>query len=157
MNQNLEEIVVNKLIERGWHISFAESCTAGLAAARLVNVPNVSGVFDASVVTYANAAKVSYLGVSEMTIAQWGVVSEQVALEMALGVANANRAEVGVGISGIAGPGGGSDRKPVGMVCFGFKIGEESFAATYQFGDLGRDRVRSEAVEFVFKTLAERL
>ncbi len=157
MKQTLEEIVVNKLMERAWRISFAESCTAGLASARLVNVANASKVFDASFVTYANKAKISYLGVSEMSIDHFGVVSEQVALEMALGAAKANDAEVGVGISGIAGPGGGSEKKPVGMVCFGFKIGEESFSATCQFGDLGRERVRAEAVEFVFKTLVEKL
>lgn len=155
--QTLEEIVVEKLMKRGWHISFAESCTAGLAAARLVNVPSASGVFDASFVTYANEAKIAYLGVSEMSIAQWGVVSEQVALEMAIGVAKANHAEVGIGISGVAGPSGGSANKPLGMVCFGFKIGEDIFSATCQFGAIGRNEVRAAAVEYVYKILAEKL
>ncbi|MBQ7095650.1 MAG: CinA family protein [Clostridia bacterium] len=144
-------------MERGWHISFAESCTAGLASARLVNVPNASKVFDASVVTYANEAKVSYLGVSEETIVQYGVVSEQVAIEMAKGVAKANSAEVGIGISGIAGPGGGTESKPVGMVCFGFIIGEELFSSTCYFGPIGREKVRNHAVEYVFETLCQKL
>lgn len=156
-NKSLEEIVVDALIERGWHISFAESCTAGLASARLVNVANASKVFDASVVTYANEAKVSYLGVSEETIAQYGVVSEQVAMEMAKGVAKANSAEVGVGISGIAGPGGGTETKPVGMVCFGFLIDDEVFSATCYFGAIGRAQVRAKAVEYAFEFLAKKL
>ncbi|MDD6981403.1 MAG: CinA family protein, partial [Clostridia bacterium] len=72
--QSPEERVVARLIERGQHISFAESCTAGLCAARLVNVANASRVFDASFVTYANEAKIKYLGVSADTIAKYGVV-----------------------------------------------------------------------------------
>jgi len=154
---NKEETLVSILMEKGYHIVFAESCTAGLAAARLVNVPNASKVFDASVVTYANEAKVSYLGVSEETIAQYGVVSEQVAMEMAKGVAKVNSAEVGVGISGIAGPGGGTESKPVGMVCFGFLIGDEAFSATCRFGAIGRAQVRAKAVEYVFDFLAQKL
>ena len=151
------ELIVEKLKRRGWHITFAESCTAGLCAATLVDVPCVSEVFDASVVTYANEAKIAYLGVSADSIAQWGVVSEEVALEMAKGVAKANAAEVGIGISGIAGPGGGSEKKPVGMVCFGFYIDGKSFAQTCQFGNIGRRKVREAAVEFVFKTLADKI
>lgn len=153
----IEEIVVDSLIKRGWHISFAESCTGGLASARLVDVPNASKVFDASVITYANEAKISYLGVLEESIRQYGVVSEQVALEMAKGVAKANGAEVGVGISGIAGPSGGSDEKPVGMVCFGFIIGEKAFSATCYFGSIGREKVRNSAVDYVFETLLKNL
>lgn len=156
-NKSLEEVVVDSLIERNWHISFAESCTAGLAAARLVNVPNASRVFDASVITYANEAKISYLGVSDETIGRYGVVSEQVALEMAKGAAKVNSAEVGVGISGIAGPGGGSDTKPVGMVCFGFVIGDEVFSKTCRFGAIGRAEVRNKAVEYVFELLSKKL
>ncbi|MBQ9122302.1 MAG: CinA family protein, partial [Lachnospiraceae bacterium] len=95
--------VVNKLIERNWTISFAESCTGGLAAARLVSVPDASKVFAASVVTYANEAKVKYVDVDPEIIKRFGVVSDEVALSMAKGVAKANEAQVGVGISGIAG------------------------------------------------------
>ena len=106
--------VVKILKEHGWHITFAESCTGGLACAELVGVPDASWVLDASFVTYANEAKINYLGVPESLIRDHGVVSEQVAGEMARGAALANSAEVGVGISGIAGPSGGSAEKPVG-------------------------------------------
>lgn len=157
MEQTLEERVVNLLGERGFHISFAESCTAGLCSARLVNVPNASGVFDAGIVTYANEAKVRHLGVSEATIKSCGVVSEAVAGEMARGVAMSEGAEVGVGISGIAGPTGGTAKKPVGMVCFGFWINGVLTTNTVQFGDIGRNRVRAAAVEYVYETLCSLL
>lgn len=153
MELPLEEIVVKKLMECGFHISFAESCTAGLCAARLVNVPSASAVFDSSVVTYANAAKVRLIGVKESTIEAYGVVSEAVAGEMAAGVAKSEGAEVGVGISGIAGPTGATETKPIGMVCFGFYVNGALTTSTMQFGDLGRNNVRAAAVEYVYEQL----
>lgn len=150
-----EESLVYKLIEKGMHIAFAESCTAGLCAARLVNVPDASKVLDVSFVTYANEAKMRYLGVSADTIEKYGVVSEQVACEMACGAAKAAKAEVGVGISGIAGPGGGTKAKPVGTVCFGFYINGISYTYTEHFGDIGRNEVRSASCDFVYDKLNE--
>ena len=155
--RTLEEHVVSLLQKRGFHISFAESCTGGLCSARLVSVASASAVFDAGVVTYANEAKVKYLGVKQDTIESYGVVSEPVAGQMAEGVAKAQNAEVGVGVSGIAGPAGGTATKPVGMVCFGFYVDGELTTVTKQFGDLGRNVVREAATEFVFETLAELL
>lgn len=152
-----ERSVVDKLIAKGWTISFAESCTGGLAAARLVSVPDASKVFEASVVTYANEAKIKYVGVNIDAIMEYGVVSEQVALEMAKGVADANGAQVGVGISGIAGPTGATATKPIGMVCFGFVIGEKAFSRTCYFGDVGRDAVRFAAVDYVYEVLNQEL
>lgn len=151
------EWVVRRLKERGWHISFAESCTGGLCAARLVSVPDASWVLDASHVTYANGAKISYLGVSEQSIAACGVVSEEVARQMAEGVAQRNGAEVGVGVSGIAGPGGGREKKPVGTVCFGFYINGDIISYTKHFGNIGRNEVREASADFVYKTLVELL
>lgn len=150
-----EESLVYKLIEKGMHIAFAESCTAGLCAARLVNVPDASKVLDVSFVTYANEAKMRYLGVSADTIEKYGVVSEQAACEMAHGVANAAKAEAGVGISGIAGPGGGTKAKPVGTVCFGFCINGKSYTYTEHFGDIGRNEVRRASCDFVYEKLKE--
>ena len=156
-HKSTEKIVVDLLKANNWHISFAESCTGGLAVARLVSVPDASWVLDASVVTYANEAKISYLGVSPETINDYGVVSEQVALEMAMGVAKNNQAEVGVGISGIAGPGGGTDTKPVGMVCFGFYVNGDVYSFTKYFGSIGRNQVREASVDFVYETLVNLL
>ena len=157
MDLSQEELVVSRLIERGLHIAFAESCTAGLCAARLVNVANASRVLDVSFVTYANEAKVTYLGVSPESISAYGVVSEQVAAEMARGVAKTAGADVGVGISGIAGPSGGSPEKPVGTVCFGFSFAGTVQTYTKHFGDLGRQNVRLASCDFVFDTLCRLL
>lgn len=153
----LEEQVVDKLIEKGYHISFAESCTGGLCCGNLVNVTNASKVLDVSFVTYANEAKINFIGVSADTILAHGVVSEEVAYEMAKGVAEAAKSEIGVGITGVAGPGGGTAKKPVGMVCFGFYVNGDVTTYTMQFGEIGRNQVRKSSVEFVFQKLLELL
>ena len=138
-------------------ITFAESCTGGLAAARLVGLPSSSAVFHESFVTYANEAKILRLGVSPEIIARFGVVSEQVAAQMAQGAAKTAKADVAVGISGIAGPDGGTPDKPVGTVCFGFYVNGDIQTATMRFGDPGRNTVREKSVDFVFETLAKLL
>jgi PncC family amidohydrolase len=153
----LEEKVVDKLIELGYRISFAESCTGGLCCGNLVNVTNASKVLDVSFTTYANEAKIEFLGVKPDTILSNGVVSEQVAYEMALGVSKVAKSQVGVGVTGVAGPGGGTEKKPVGMVCFGFCINGEVKTYTQQFGEIGRNQVRKSSVEFVFEKLLELL
>ena len=147
------EKVVQKLISKGYHISFSESCTGGLAAATLVSVSDASKVFNESFVTYANAAKVHYLGVNQKTIDTFGVVSEEVAKEMSVGTAKETNSEIAVGISGIAGPTGGTETKPVGMVCFGFYINGKVYTYTQYFGNIGRNKVRQKAVNFVYSTL----
>lgn len=148
-----ETKLVNQLIEKGFHIACAESCTGGLLCGRIVNVPNASAVLDSSFVTYANEAKMKYLGVREDTIAEYGVVSEAVAGQMAAGVASECGAQVGVATSGIAGPAGGTATKPVGMVCFGFWIDGKLTTVTKQFGDIGRNQVRESAVRYALEQL----
>ena len=148
-----EEKVVKLLIEKGYHISFAESCTAGLCSAKLVNVAAASKVLDVSFTTYDKEAKLQYHGVSEETIKRVGVVSEEVAFEMAKGVAKEAKSEVGVGVTGIAGPTGGTDKKPVGTVCFGFCINGDVKTYTKHFGNIGRQNVRNASSDFVFETL----
>lgn len=152
---DLEEKAVKILIEKNWHISFAESCTGGLAAAALVSVADASKVLDVSFVTYANEAKMKYLGVERQAIDAFGVVSEEVACQMAEGVAKEAGSEVGVGITGVAGPGGGTPAKPVGMVCFGFYIKGLVYTDTVQFGEIGRNAVRKQSVLHVYKRLGE--
>ena len=155
MNKN--EQLINILIEKGYTIAFAESCTGGLCAANLISVANASSVINESFVTYANEAKIKYLGVNPSTINKYGVVSEEVAKEMAEGVAIAANSNIGVGVSGIAGPTGGTKNKPVGMVCFGFTINGKTTTKTQYFGEIGRNNVRNKSVEFVFETLIELL
>lgn len=154
---NIEDRAVELLIKAGYHISFAESCTAGLAAGKLVNVPDASKVLDVSFITYANEAKIKYLGVEEETIKAHGVVSEEVAREMALGVSREAGAEVGVGITGIAGPSGGVPGKPVGTVCFGIATLGEVYTWREEFGNLGRNVVRDASVKFCYDRLVELL
>ena len=145
------------LLQKRQVLSLAESCTGGGAAARLVNVPSASWVLDGSFVTYAEEAKARLAGVRPETIRKYGVVSEPVAEEMAEGCARAMQSEVGVGITGVAGPEGGADMTPVGMVCFGFRLPDRTITATRHFGNIGRNQVREECIRFVFDTLAEEL
>ena len=144
-------------MERGWHIAFAESCTAGLCAARLVDVPDASRVLDVSFVTYAESAKTEYLAVSPETIERYGVVSEEVAAAMARGCAARAGCEVAVGVTGFAGPSGGTDKAPVGTVCFGFSVGGAVTTVTRHFGAVGRAGVRAAATDFVFARLCQML
>ncbi len=154
---DIEYKVVEKLIEKGYHITFSESCTAGLACAKLVNVPDASKVLNVSFTTYADDAKVKYLGVDPETIRDFGVVSEEVAAEMALGAAKNTGSEVGVGITGIAGPSGAVPGKPVGTVCFGIAINGEVYTWRQEFGALGRNVVRDVSVNFCYDRLVELL
>ena len=154
---DIEYKVVEKLIEKGYHITFSESCTAGLACAKLVNVPDASKVLNVSFTTYADEAKVKYLGVDPETIRDFGVVSEEVAAEMALGAAKKTGSEVGVGITGIAGPSGAVPGKPVGTVCFGIAINGEVYTWRQEFGALGRNVVRDVSVNFCYDRLVELL
>ena len=149
--------LVNKLIEMKYHISFCESCTGGLCASKIVEVPSASYVINESIVTYSNDAKMKYLGVKENTIEKYGVVSEEVTREMVKGLHTLTNSEVCVSISGIAGPTGGTETKPVGMVCFGLKINDDIYTFTSYFGDLGRNVVREKSVEFIFSKIIELL
>lgn len=152
-----QEELVKILIERGYTISFAESCTGGKMAGTIVDVADASKVFNASFVTYSNEAKMKYVNVSKKTLEAFGAVSEQTAKEMAEGVAMANQADIGVGITGIAGPGGGTEEKPVGTVCFGYCIQGNTQTETIHFGAPGRNTVREKSVEHVLDVLIKRL
>ncbi len=153
----LAQKTVQKLIDKKYHISFAESCTGGLCCATLVGIADASRVLDVSLTTYANEAKIKHLAVEEKIINKFGVVSEEVAAQMCAGVAKFAGSQVGVGITGVAGPGGGTAKKPVGMVCFGFYINGKIETYTKQFGALGRNNVRNASVKFVFQKLNELL
>jgi len=154
---NLEEKLVDILIERKYHITFAESATGGMCAARLINVANASKVLNESLVTYADEAKMKYLNVKKETIDKYNVVSEEVAYEMASGAALNTNSNIAASVTGVAGPTGGTDLIPVGMVCFGFCINGKVYTKTQKFGNLGRNIVRQKACDFVFETLLELL
>ena len=131
--RGLEEVVGDLLRERGLSIAVAESCTGGLLASRLTDVAGSSDYFDRGVVCYSNDAKTEWLGVSPDLLAAHGAVSEPVAQAMADGVRQRARSGVGVGITGIAGPGGGTPEKPVGMVCIAVVTPVQQQVRTFQF------------------------
>lgn len=152
---------VAHLLERakakGVMIATAESCTGGMVAAALTDIPGSSAVMERGFVTYTNAAKVQMLGVSETTLAQFGAVSEPVAREMADGALLQSAAGLTVSITGIAGP-GGSEHKPEGRVCFGLAAtGRPTCTETIEFGALGRETVRREARDHALAMLASAL
>lgn len=127
----------------GVMIATAESCTGGMVAAALTDIPGSSDVVDCGFVTYSNAAKAQMLGVKADTLAAHGAVSEPVAREMADGALARSQAGLAVAITGIAGP-GGSEHKPEGRVCFGLaRAGHPTFTETVDFGALGRAEVRA--------------
>lgn len=153
----MEEELINLLIEKNLHVTTAESCTGGMVSSTLVGVANASKVFDVAYVTYANDAKIEYLGVNPHTIEKFGVVSEEVTHEMALGAMMEAQADMSLCTSGIAGPTGGTARKPVGMVCFGIGLKGKAYTFTEYFGDIGRNNVRQKAVDFVITKAIELL
>lgn len=141
--QSLEEVVGQLLTSRGLHIAMAESCTGGLATSRLTDVSGSSAYVEQSVVVYSNRAKTALLDVSEALIAAHGAVSEPVALQMATGIRARAGVDVGVGITGVAGPTGGTSEKPVGTVCIAVS-GPETTVRTFRFLG-GRETVKNFA------------
>ncbi|MBO9408144.1 CinA family protein [Shimia sp. R9_1] len=125
-------------------IATAESCTGGMVAAALTDIPGSSATFERGFVTYTNQAKVEMLAVAQATLDAVGAVSEEVAREMALGALAHSAADLAVSITGIAGP-GGSEFKPEGRVCFGIASATGCKTETIEFGALGRENVRKAA------------
>lgn len=139
----------------GKTIATAESCTGGMIAALLTEIPGSSDVFSYGFVTYSNEAKAELLGVSEDILQSVGAVSAETALAMASGARNSNGADVAVAVTGIAGPSGGSDEKPVGTVFLAIAAGEElgSFVEKFEFGDIGRAKIRRETTKEALEML----
>jgi competence/damage-inducible protein cinA C-terminal domain len=141
----LEMSVVNLLEKNELTISTAESCTGGLLAGRLINVPGVSDVYKEGFITYTNKAKRKTLGVNKSTLKKYGAVSEQTAKEMAVGAALAADTDISISVTGIAGPDGGTNEKPVGLVYIGVCIRDMVHVEEFRFsGD--RANVREQTV-----------
>ena len=152
----LEEEIVKKLLEKQYTVTTAESCTGGLLAGRILNVPGASSVYNEGHITYSNEAKERLLGVSHETLVRYGAVSRQTAEEMARGAARAAKAEIGLSTTGIAGPGGGTKEKPVGLIYVGCGIGTETYVKECRFHGT-REENRNAAVEAALKLLEENL
>lgn len=138
-------------------ITTAESCTGGGISAAITDIAGSSAWFDRAFITYSNEAKMEMLGVLATTLEQFGAVSENVVLEMVRGALNNSRANIGVAISGIAGPSGGTDLKPVGTVCFAWadQLGWQKVETQCFAGD--RSQVRQQAIEHALKVLYKEL
>lgn len=119
---SLDEVVSKILVEKNLKIAVAESCTGGMVSASLINYPGISSVFMEGLITYSNEAKMERLGVKKETLDKFGAVSEETAIEMAQGVCKKFNTNVGVSTTGVAGPGGGTDEKPIGLVYIGVCI-----------------------------------
>ena len=151
-------VLGDALRSKGWTVSSAESCTGGGVAFAFTSVAGSSDWFNQSWVTYSNDAKRSVLGVTEQTLKEYGAVSKQTVKEMAEGVRRNSGAQLVVTVSGIAGPGGGSADKPVGLVWFGLaQAGKPTRTVSRTFGDVGRERVRALTVEQALKLLIDAL
>ena len=145
--------VVAAATGRGWTVATAESCTGGLVAGALTAVAGSSAVVDRGFVTYSNAAKSEMLGVPPETIEAHGAVSEPVARAMAAGARVTAGVDLAVAITGIAGPGGGSADKPVGLVHFGCAGPDGVVHEVRRFGNIGREQVRLESVRLALGLL----
>lgn len=149
--------LVERLQGIGKTLALAESCTAGLAAGALGDVPGVSAVLRGGIVAYANEVKVGQLGVGQALLKAEGAVSESVAAAMAVGAAARLGADLGGAITGVAGPDGGTPDKPVGTVCFALASRGEAMAWTRRIPDLGREFIRRRAVAELFAALIRHL
>ncbi len=153
--KTLEEATVYFLRRKGLTLALAESCTGGLCAARIVNVSGASDVFLGSVVSYANSAKNRLLGVRKSTLEKHGAVSHQTVVEMAEGARKNFGADIGLSVSGVAGPTGGTKQKPIGTVYFGYSSEHGNLAVKASFGDIGRSKVREASVDLMLHKIIE--
>ena len=139
--ESLEELVVQELQKQGKKLATAESCTGGLLAKRITDVPGSSAVFDMGCVTYANEAKEMLLSVDHETLEQYGAVSEETARSMAEGIVRRSGSDIGVGLTGIAGPDGGTEEKPVGLIYIALSDGQHTWVT--KRSPIGRTKTRA--------------
>lgn len=152
----LAQSVINHCQPRGFMVVTAESCTGGLIYAALTDVAGSSAVVDRGLVTYSNQAKVELLGVQQEVLDSFGAVSRETALQMAAGALMHSRAQISVAVTGIAGPGGGSAEKPVGLVHLAARCQEGRLLhREMRYGDLGRDGIRLATVETALEMILE--
>ena len=147
-NERLEGKVVDLLLKKNMTISTAESCTGGMLASKLINVPGVSNIFYEGIVSYSNEAKIKRLNVNEETLKKYGAVSEEIAKEMVMGF----HTDIGLATTGIAGPDGGTEEKPVGLVFMGIRVKDKIYVEKRVFkGD--REKIRERTVSHTLFTL----
>ena len=146
--------VLDTCRQAGLMVATAESCTGGLVAATLVDIPGSSSVVERGFITYSNAAKAELIGVPAGLIDHYGAVSEPVAIAMATGALKRSQADIAVAITGVAGPGGGTETKPEGLVHFACaRTAQPTHHARIEFGAIGRTEVRHASVKQAFSMI----
>ncbi len=156
----LEEIIGKILTEKKLKIAIAESCTGGMICNRITNVAGSSNYFERGVVSYSNESKIQILGVSPDTIKKFGAVSEQTAIEMARGVRKISNAHIGISTTGIMGPTGATETKPVGLVFIGYSDENLEFAKQFNFADnriRNKERTSQAALELLWRMLTGKM
>ena len=141
---SIEERLVQTLAEMGLTISTAESCTGGMVASSIIDVAGASDVYNEGFITYSNEAKMNRLGVKKETLDRYGAVSEETAREMANGIARESGSRIAISTTGLAGPGGGSTEKPVGLVYIGIYLDGETIIRKFNFSG-ERNKIRKDA------------
>jgi nicotinamide-nucleotide amidase len=157
-NEELHQLAAelgDKLRARGWMLATAESCTGGWVGHLLTSLPGSSNWYERGFITYANAAKVEMLGVPAETLDHYGAVSEETASAMATGALRNSHAQATLAISGIAGPGGGTPQKPVGLVCYGWALEDGTVMSSTCRLDGDREEIRSRAVAAALRGLID--
>jgi nicotinamide-nucleotide amidase len=157
-NEELHQLAAelgDKLRARGWMLATAESCTGGWVGHLLTSLPGSSNWYERGFITYANAAKVEMLGVPAETLENYGAVSEETASAMAAGALRNSHAQATLAISGIAGPGGGTPQKPVGLVCYGWALQDGTVMSSTCRLDGDREEIRSRAVAAALRGLID--
>ena len=149
---SLEDTVAKILVSKNLTIGVAESCTGGMVSSNLINYPGISSVFMEGCVTYSNEAKMKSLGVKKETLDKFGAVSEETAKEMAEGIAKRHNTNIGLSTTGIAGPEGGSEEKPVGLVYLGIYINGKTMVKRYVFNG-NRQQIRLRATKTILNDL----
>jgi PncC family amidohydrolase len=157
MIDNIETLVGDELRERGWRLAIAESCTGGLIGHRITNISGSSTYYLGSITAYAYRAKVRLLGVSWDTLEKFGAVSEETVSEMAKGIRHALAADIGLSVSGIAGPTGGTPEKPVGYTWIGLSTPQGILTLQHNAGGNrieNKEEVAQVALEFLYTFLS---
>lgn len=154
--QKYAKEIIDELKKRGFSISTAESCTGGLLASAFVEIAGASAVFTNGVITYSNEAKIKILNVSKQTLDALGAVSEETAKQMAEGVRKIMNTDIGLSTTGIAGPDGGTDGKPVGLVYIGISINDKTMVKKLNLSGT-RTQIRQQSVICILKELEESL
>lgn len=158
-NEEYAKVMTDMLIDKGLTIACAESCTGGMFASTLTDIPGVSACFDRGLVTYSNRAKVEELGVKQETLDKYGAVSEETAMEMAAGVREASGCDIGISVTGIAGPDGGTKEKPVGLTYIGFAYKDKllcrKLSRTIKERQSNRKSAMLNMIDMVYKNISE--